>query len=319
MPAKTKRPDQSKNSSPSTILSGYIGQLAVVPPFSHGGLCLYPLVAATTADPAPILTLDEAIDSGQFAVSEVSEGGTVNTLVVENRGHVAVFIMAGEILRGAKQDRTLQSDMLVPAASGRLTISVFCTERGRWARVSHTFAKSDYHVPSSVRAAYKRRSDQGTVWSSISESYQRLQAPSRTDAAREMYEAPVVQQDIRSFEEALGSLPGLQPQAIGVLAAHGNRIIALDVFGDAEVFRKLYPKLLKSYAVEVLDRPAPPAELSAESIARLLEKAGSSPWAASRSEGLGHSLILDSSDLHGSALVADQRVLHSDLFAPALA
>lgn len=318
MPATAKNHGAKSRPGPEAILSGYLGELEVATPLAHQGLLLYPLVSLRSAPPVSVLTLDEAIEAGYLSVREVSDAGDVNSLLVENTATLPVFIMAGEILRGAKQDRTLQFDLLVAAASGPLKVPCFCTEQGRWRRVSATFMTSEYHVPSSVRAAYKRDADQGTVWNSISESYERLQAPSTTDAAREMYEAPRVRYDLQSFETALADLPAREPGAVGVLAVHGDRVIALDVFADPAVFGKLFPKLLRSYAVEVLDQERAAPRPEAEAVIRLLRRAGAERWAARRSQGRGKALELEAEDLHGSALVADKRVLHSDLFAPVL-
>ena len=63
---------------------------------------------------------------------QVIETGRVNELQIENTGAEQVFIQAGDIVKGGKQDRVLTVSFLLPANSGRLPIASFCVEQGRW-------------------------------------------------------------------------------------------------------------------------------------------------------------------------------------------
>ena len=64
----------------------------------------------------------------------VYETGNVNELAVENRGEEAVFIQAGDIVKGGKQDRSLTVSLILPPHSKRTPIASFCVEPGRWAQ-----------------------------------------------------------------------------------------------------------------------------------------------------------------------------------------
>ena len=72
------------------------------------------------------LTLEEALTSG---VAQVRETSDVNSLEIENLGDTPVFVQAGEIVKGGKQDRTLMVSLLLPPKSGRVPIAskAFCT------------------------------------------------------------------------------------------------------------------------------------------------------------------------------------------------
>src|SRR3954466_641475 len=52
-------------------------------------------------------TLDDALAAETLEVTEVSDGGSVPTLKVINKADAMVFLMAGEQLVGAKQNRVL--------------------------------------------------------------------------------------------------------------------------------------------------------------------------------------------------------------------
>ena len=83
-------------------------------------------------------TLDEALGSDALDVTEVDEHGHVPTLRVTNKGDTWVFLMAGEHLIGAKQDRVLNTSMMADRRS-QMNVDVSCVEQGRWGYRSHKF------------------------------------------------------------------------------------------------------------------------------------------------------------------------------------
>jgi hypothetical protein len=97
-------------------------------PHAHANLAVY-FVHGISAGGAVPLTLQEALAKGQV---QVVETGRVNELQIENTGSEQVFIQAGDIVKGGKQDRVLTVSFLLPANSGRLPIASFCVEQGRW-------------------------------------------------------------------------------------------------------------------------------------------------------------------------------------------
>ena len=74
-------------------------------------------------------------------LEEVSEGGSVPQLLVENRGNNRVLFLEGEELVGAKQNRILNTSILVPAKS-KIKVPVSCVEQGRWRYTSKHFASA---------------------------------------------------------------------------------------------------------------------------------------------------------------------------------
>ncbi|HKK39377.1 MAG TPA: LPP20 family lipoprotein, partial [Cryomorphaceae bacterium] len=78
------------------------------------------------------ISLQDAMDANLVAISEVSRSGRVNTLLVRNLSTDTLYLMAGEILVGGKQDRVVAEDMLVPPNTGESKLPVYCVEKGRW-------------------------------------------------------------------------------------------------------------------------------------------------------------------------------------------
>ena len=77
-----------------------------------------------------IVAVSNAIASREAVVHET---GTVSALAIENLSSDAyVFVQAGDIVQGGKQDRVIAIDLLVPPKSGRVPLAAFCVEEGRW-------------------------------------------------------------------------------------------------------------------------------------------------------------------------------------------
>jgi hypothetical protein len=142
-------------------------RLAVYPLFGDGGPALEYLLS------------DEALGAGTARVEEASEGGSVPHLAVTVTSDLPVLFLEGEELRGAKQNRVLNTSVLV-AARSMAVLPVSCVEQGRWRYTSHHFASSGSHASyklrkvlkeSVTRSAYEGRghdSDQGSVWAEVS-------------------------------------------------------------------------------------------------------------------------------------------------------
>lgn len=97
------------------------------------------------------LTLKEALEKKLLLIQEVSTGGSVPELKVINHSDDPVLLLDGEELSGAKQNRVLNTTILVKGNS-EVIIPVSCTEQGRWSYQTDRFYDSDIISPSFLRA-----------------------------------------------------------------------------------------------------------------------------------------------------------------------
>src|SRR5512138_1836745 len=138
-----------------SIIAATLEALELGEPAVHHNLAVFPLIGGRTGRP-PYDTLREALDAGRVAVTEVSEGGSVPSLALENRGGRPVLLIDGEELVGAKQNRVLNLTILAPA--GKTTeIPVSCVEQGRWGYRSRHFEDQGRVLFSKARAAKSAR------------------------------------------------------------------------------------------------------------------------------------------------------------------
>lgn len=117
-------------------------------PITHDNLTVYLLHGTSTPGPVP-LTLSEALAKGAVTVHET---GSVNQLQIENTGSEDIFVQAGDIVKGGRQDRVLTVSLIIQGNSGKVPIAAYCVEHGRWTsrglEDAKRFATSDKAVPS---------------------------------------------------------------------------------------------------------------------------------------------------------------------------
>ena len=108
----------------------FLSEIKVGAKQNHKNMTLYCLLSADQA-PVDFLTLDNALTTGALCVFEVTEGGSVPELKVNNKSDQKILLLDGEELVGAKQNRVLNTTILI-APNSETIIPVSCVEHGRW-------------------------------------------------------------------------------------------------------------------------------------------------------------------------------------------
>src|SRR5262245_42669230 len=121
----------------------------VAEPLRHETLTVFPLSVESQAG-VDYLPSDEAIAAGVVTVEEVNESGSVPNLLVDNQADTLVLFLEGEELRGAKQNRVLNTSVLV-AARSKMTVPVSCVAQGRWRYSSRQFGSGGSNASSKTR------------------------------------------------------------------------------------------------------------------------------------------------------------------------
>ena len=134
---------------------------------------------AGTAEDGRYLTLAEALASGEAVVFET---GDVNQLEVQNTSKdQTLFIQAGDIVKGGRQDRVLSVDLILPPGSGKTPITAFCVEHGRWSargtESAQEFASAEKSLAGKeLRLAAKSARSQQGVWDAVAKTQEKLAA-----------------------------------------------------------------------------------------------------------------------------------------------
>jgi hypothetical protein len=289
--------------------------LKVGDPIVFQNLTMFPIAADDAGEPS-YLTLDEALADGLARISEISEHGSVPELRFENTSEKPVFLMDGEELIGAKQNRVLNLSILAPAEA-MIVIPVSCVEAGRWAyrsadfkaapRAQHSRARASKaaSVSMSLRASESRRSNQSAVWDEIEEKMERSGTHSETRAMSDIFE-----KFHGELDQFIGGLSPADGQ-IGALFAIGGEIAGIDFFDAQATFSKVFSKLVRSYALDALDSVSEtPAAATVKDAVAFLKSVKAAKTEAFSAVGLGEDARLDGEGTIGGALVVDEKVVH---------
>ena len=126
-------------------INEFIGGLTLGRKQSCRNLIVFALLSDYNAD-FDYLTLDEALSGNLIDIVEKDEAGTVPELKVVNRSDRMVLILDGEELVGAKQNRIVNTTILI-AGNTTTVIPVSCVEQGRWAFVSQEMRRGSITYP----------------------------------------------------------------------------------------------------------------------------------------------------------------------------
>jgi hypothetical protein len=302
----------------NTAIKDYLSNLQLGTVQSYHHISLIPMSAAVNGTPHYV-ALADAMGAKTLTVTEVSEGGSVPQLLVMNDGGQPVLIIDGEELLGAKQNRVLNTSILLKERS-RTVVPVSCTEQGRWAYASAHFAISDSLLERKIRSRKSRsvtaslaacampQSNQGEVWDGIHELQAKAKLASPTSAMHDVFKARQAR-----LAECLQAFP-CQPNQIGLLAIIQGKVAGFDVVSRPEVYVRLHERLVRSYVLDALLEPLPFATPAADVPA--LAHAFLASLEQAREEvhpsvGYGQDHRFQAQSLTGSALVHDQHLIHA--------
>jgi len=257
----TKEPRAADSSPPTTRT----GPFHLTGPYTHENLAVYLVHGQERMPDTRCLTLTEALEHKQVIVHETSN---VNELTVENvSGDCDVFIQAGDIVRGGKQDRVLAVDLILAPKSGKVPIAAFCVEQGRWSRRgaehAHAFIISGNALGGSdMKYAVQRAGSQSAVWRDVPEKQRalnrNLDAEVRSSVSASSFELSLendaVKESAKAYTDVLAGIVAEHPDALGYVAVINGDINIVDIYASRGLFEALWPKLLKANAVEALTR-----------------------------------------------------------------
>jgi hypothetical protein len=251
----------------------------------------------------PVPDGDAALLQNMANDQQQAAGGDVNRLLVINRSDRPLYLMPGEIIVGGRQDRTIGRELVIAPTGKPTPIDVFCVEARRWGgRASDqtamllsqasqnvanaaTVALSDGVSPETAaaqaangkfvasvgnlskaaRLAVQQSGDQGEVWNKVALANAESGVNPQSGAFTHNYVEQKAVQRLEPYLEALQRPVADTKNVVGVVAAVNGKLETIDVFESTPLFKKLWPKLLKSYALDAANSgPEPEAEAEAE-------------------------------------------------------
>ncbi len=248
--------------------------LYVAGPFTCENLAVYIFYRPQAQLPTQqYLTLEEGLRKGLVKITERPRE-TVGTLQITNESDLPLFLQIGQLLQGGKQDRTLGVSLVIPPHTDELEIPAFCVEQSRWSGGA-TFKQEGVFAPTSVRRALNE-SDQRQVWTEVREYKSQVAAgtaranqgtseePSNS-SINEQLEGRPYNHAIGPYQDKLSGAIDRIDTPVGMAYAVGDRFRTADIYTSSDLFKKLYPMLLRTAASEalaesVLRGPSPPSQ-----------------------------------------------------------
>lgn len=252
-------------------------------PHAHDNLAIYFIHGTSAPGPVP-LTLTEALAKG---LVEVVETGSVNELKIENKSDEEIFIQAGDIVKGGRQDRVLMMSLLLQPGSGQVPIASFCVEAGRWSarsgEDSARFAAASEAMPSRhalkvMAAPPSARADspppaggsgiygadtsgrQQMIWNSVAKVQadlsrgvgERVSSPQSASSLQLALEHGKLKEKRTAYIAALEA-QGLQgSDIVGYVAAINGKTVSANVYPSNGLFRKMWGKQLAAVVTEAI-------------------------------------------------------------------
>jgi hypothetical protein len=297
-------------------------------------LLVVPLLLPDDAAPplsAPPRALADALQADDAEVRERDGGASVGEVVVELRKGAPLLLIDGEELVGAKQNRVVNSSVLVGAGQP-VAVPVSCIERGRWERTRRGFHSARRSVPLSVKRSKLDRvsssvlasrgpevrhdAGQGEVWRDVDAVFHRTGIGSATSSLSDVLDSHE-RDDARYAARTERLRADAQPteRQLGAAFFFGGRLLGLEVFGHPATLRAHWPALVTSYASDVEHAAEQAPARTRRQVGALLCRIAERASEPRPSPGAGQDRRLRERDDDGSTLTAavltdDERLVH---------
>jgi len=169
----------------------------------------------------------------------------------------------------------MKDDFILPAKSGKVLVSAFCVEHGRWTRrgdepINVFSGSNDMVATKALKMAVREQGNQAEVWNQVAQAQAKLSsatgAPARAavspSSMQMTLETPAVRRSTEAYINAL-SKAAADPDVVGYAFAINGRMNSAEVYATHDLFIRLWPKLLKSAAVEAVSEYRPRTHFTA--------------------------------------------------------
>ena len=217
-------------------------------PTVYKHLAIYPVFRKNQIGVTDYITLDEAQNAGVVIITE-KPSASVPMVVIMNTGRRPIYIMAGEIIIGGKQDRMVSFDVLIPPRK-EIEVSVKCVEHGRWHGKSEKFRSGGGLGSGAIRSALQFDGQQD-VWNEVGKACKENDAVTESGTYRAILSSKSVDRKSKPFLDAIKK--GLRDDdMVGMIMALNGEVVCVDIFANPTFFAKVKDKLLKAYVLDAI-------------------------------------------------------------------
>jgi len=235
-------------------------------PVNYKNLQIFMIEGECNADNVEYVPLKKAMEKKWVEIKETSE---VNELEITNLSDKVIFINAGDIVRGGKQDRTLTYDMIIGPHSKNEKLASFCVESGRWKKRGQENVdkfESNKNMLSSrkLKIASKKDNNQQKVWKSVADQQEKLshnvshysnkEVNVKSGESSSSLELTLGNDDLikmrKTYKQQFENL--IRERTLGFAYAINGELYAIELYNNKQLFADLFDKLLEAAIVEAI-------------------------------------------------------------------
>jgi hypothetical protein len=201
------------------------------------------------------MSLKEALEKKKVIITEQIGGASVNTLTIENISNDTIMIMAGEVITGGKQNRIIGKDLILLPHSGKIDISVYCVEAGRWENVSTGTNQFNgyFNVGSmGLRKVVDQKQNQGEVWAKVDSINKLNSTSSSTRTYTAINKSGDFTKKLKAYTDYFRDKFTNEKDVIGVVVVSGKKVLGCDMFATSALFKNNFENLIASYATDAI-------------------------------------------------------------------
>ena len=181
----------------------------------------------------------------QVEATEIDENGVVNKIKVRNNSSNLLILHDGEIIVGAKQNRTIDKTVILKPKETR-NVDVLCVEKGRWSFRNQEFSQHNSKLSPEIRFSKETVTNynkQNTVWNEIDKMYEENNQYSNTS-------------DFCEFKKEENSKLGLEEikskifndKYNGILVTN-NKIRFIEIFYNSKIYEDQITKSINTLLI----------------------------------------------------------------------
>ena len=258
---ESKQPQNQDNKDNKKEFAQY-KEYQISKPITYKNLTVFLIHGENKIKDKNIMTLQEALKKKKVKVIETSN---VNELEIENNSNEKVFIMSGDIVKGGKQDRVIQYDYVLKPKSGKTKLASFCVEQGRWNQrgneeASKFGSSSESIATKELKMSVRKEKSQNKVWENVDLTQKKLAKKINkevtSDQSKTSLQLTLENKDLnkatKEYIKEFKNITKKHDDVIGYAFAINGKINSTDIYASNILFKKLWPKLIKSSVVEAI-------------------------------------------------------------------
>lgn len=225
------------------VLTRYLDWADIHPARDVGRLTIFPITLSRSQPLASVLSMRQALDRGVLRIEELPDARVDQARFTNRSDSHSVFFLAGEIITGGKQNRTLRSDAFLRPGSSAV-LPLYCVQKGRW-EGGKALSGSSGVAPFAVRKSAQDAAGQDEVWAEVARANKQLKSATPSDDLASAMESGETKKQLSAWRERV--VPHLPKGCVGLVAAYHGRIVAADLFNSPELFSAMRDTVLDSY------------------------------------------------------------------------